>query len=251
MSSNEKRLRGGETDSSSSSIRRIGSTITMPRPLPPPMTSSPTSTSLTTTTSPSSPSSIPLRRSHSSLHKMPSSSGGGAMGGSSSQASLVPQQRYLEVPDAASMMSTHQRRTPSSASLLFGSYSMASSTPTPPISSNSRRLAGNIPGAVIKVKSSSPLLNRNLDTLTIPRSPASRRAALKAKASHNSPTNPIQIEARFPQDLSYKQSKKRHSVESLSGSCKATYFLNLILNVLSFCEMRLIEPLFELFIVSL
>lgn len=226
MSSNEKRLRGGETDSSSSSIRRIGSTITMPRPLPPPMTSSPTSTSLTTTTSPSSPSSIPLRRSHSSLHKMPSSSSG-AMGGASSQASLVPQQRYLEVPDAASMISTHQRRTPSSASLLFGSYSMAS-TPTPPISSNSRRLAGNIPGAVIKVKSSSPLLNRNLDTLTIPRSPASRRAALKAKASHNNPTNPIQIDARFPQDLSYKQSKKRHSVESLSGSCKATYFLNLI-----------------------
>lgn len=147
-----RRSQGLSTSSSASAT---------PRTLhPPSLSPSPVSTS----TQPV----VPLRRSHSSLNKFSpghlhhhnhhatSTPNSLASSNSSSHICLAPQ-RYLDVPDAASMI-TAQRRTPSSASLLFGTMSSTSTPaqPVAPVSSNYRRLAGNIPGTatnVLKIKS--------------------------------------------------------------------------------------------------
>lgn len=174
MSFQEKRRGGAGIANSSGTGSASGSaeaanrrSHNVSRPSPCPLLQPPSTCYLST--NPTHPSGVPLRRSHSSLNKFscgvsssssssPGSGGGGIMHSTGSQVCLSPH-RYLDVPDAASMMTPHQSRTPSSASLLFGTMS---SLP-PAVSNNYRRLAGNIPGTAsnfLKYNSTSPVLKR-------------------------------------------------------------------------------------------
>lgn len=216
MSFTEKRRSGlaGSLVTNTKTLPRRPQNVQLP---PPPPSSTRHAPSLSPTpfmTSSSNPPVIPLRRSHSSLNSKfsnksirtnPGTTSPTPLANSSSSSNstshicLAPQ-RYLDVPDASPMLTT-QSRTPSSASLLFGTMS---STPGPIVSSNYRRLAGNIPGTATNV-----LRLKSGPSLPPPHPPPRRlgEGLLRASASDH----------RFlttPQSTRKEESTGSHSVDS-------------------------------------
>lgn len=216
----------------------------LPKPLPPPTTTTtspspsskhPHSLSVLTNTNTNNTniiptSAAPLRRSQSSFNKFfhhhhhhhPTAtySAGG---------SLSPNPRYLEVPDAASMIATTNNlggRTPSSASLLFGTMS---STPAP----GGRRLAGNIPsslGSNLNLNRSSTMTHVPQTTNNTPLGGVNKSSCgCGDNISGGGGRNIRKMEAKLPQQCcsssgggggnASKLFKKRHSIESLIGFC--------------------------------
>lgn len=116
-------------------------------------------------------------------------------------------------------MITAQRRTPSSASLLFGTMS---STPTPAVSSSYRRLAGNIPGTatnVLKFRSGPPPFKKMVD-LQLPPTPISdtRTAGQVLMSSVMSNSSPSRVDFK----LQHSTDEDEDDEKNQSNTCNHT-----------------------------